>query len=567
MGYEGIVEEIKSRVDIVEIVSEYLNLKKTGENFKALCPFHSEKTPSFVISPSKQIFHCFGCGAGGDVFSFLMRYENISFQDALKLLAERTGIELKFRKDDTEKQGRRQVLLEIHRAAAEYFHQLLWDRKEPLDYLIRRGLTRETIREFFLGYAPGGGDVLFRYLTDKGFSRDDILAAGVCKKGESMVMDTFRNRIIFPIFNIRGDVIAFGGRIFREGSMAPKYLNSPETTIFRKSYELYGLYHAKREINKKGYVILTEGYLDVIACSQAGIRNVVAPLGTALTEHQLRKLKPLTRKVLLLFDSDDAGIKATMKAFSMIYAQGMLGKVVLLPEGDDPDSYIKQKGTEAFRRLIGNAMGLVDFYLATSRSGEVETVGELIRIISKVDDGVMRAKLVKDIAEKTSLAEVFIREELTRHRRGMLDSGGTLNISSHAMGVEEMLLSLLLNHPEYIKEVRKEVVPEQIENERLRRIFLKLLNSDGGDIISRIDEEEKAYISRILLDTGFDEEELDKNVKDCIKRLRERGLRKRLREIQEEIRIAAEKSDRELLTLLQKKWTELVKEGQQSGIL
>ncbi len=567
MGYERVIEEIKSRIDIVEFVSEYLNLKKTGENYKALCPFHSEKTPSFVVSPSKQIFHCFGCGAGGDVFSFLIKHENISFTEAVRLLAERAGVQLKGYSHNTEGQSRRQTLLEIHRLANEFFHRLLWDQKESYNYLTKRGISEETIREFSLGYAPGGGDVLYRYLTKRGFKEEDILASGVCKKGENTIIDTFRDRVVFPIYNMRGDVIAFGGRIIRESTMAPKYLNSPETILFKKSNELYGLYHARKEINKKGYIVFTEGYLDVIACHQAGVKNVVAPLGTALTEQQLRKIKPLCRKVLLLFDSDAAGVKATKRAFSMIYENNMEGKVLLLPEGDDPDSFIRNRGAEEFKKRFGHAQGIVDFFFSTSRSTEVEIIRELIEIVSRVEDGILRARLVKDISEKASLSEIFIREELMKQRKGQFTTDSSFNRSLPATSVDEMLIALLIGYPEYIERVKEQLTPDYIENEMVRNIYMKIIQTEKEDLFAIINEDEKALVSRLLLDISFDEEQLDRNVEDCIKRIRERRLKRRLKELQEEMRIATERSNRELLTGLQKQWTELIKEGQQSGIL
>jgi DNA primase len=321
------LDEIRNRLDIVELVSDYVTLKRAGQNYKGLCPFHGEKTPSFMVSPQKQIYHCFGCGAGGDVFSFIMKYEGMEFRDAMELLAKRAGVELKG--IDKGQQGQRQALRTIQAEAMSFYMAHLERSEAASRYLSERGVGEDTRKAFSLGYAPRGWQELYNHLRKKGFKEPFIMQSGLIAKGSKGPYDVFRERIVFPIFDIQGEPLAFGGRIIGNGQ--PKYLNSSDTALFKKGEILYALDKAKEGIREKGNVMVVEGYLDAIMCHQYGINNAVAPLGTALTSGHLRKIGRFTGNLLLVFDGDQAGKAAAMRSLHMVVEHGMRARVLMLP--------------------------------------------------------------------------------------------------------------------------------------------------------------------------------------------------------------------------------------------
>ncbi len=565
MDISEAVEEIRDRIDIVDYISEHLELKRSGANYKALCPFHSEKTPSFVVSPAKQIFHCFGCGVGGDLISFVMKYEGVEFMDALRMLADRAGIRIE-QKSKEKWQTRRSRLVEMHRIALGFFKEQLLKHAPAIRYIEKRGISPDMAEEFQIGYAPRKRHALLETLKDRGFKEEEIVLSGLCKRADSEIIDTFRDRLIFPIINTRGEPIAFGGRIIDENSPAPKYINSPQSPIFNKSRELFGLYQAKREISKKGYVIITEGYLDVITTYQHGFYNVVAPLGTSLTEGHLRRLSPLTKKILIVFDSDEAGLKASKRAFSLIYSHNLTAKVMLLPSGQDPDTFLKEHGADSFRAEFKRVRGLVDFYL--SLKGErTERIRELVGIVKTVSDPIMRAELLKELSEKTGIPEGYLHEEMksskTHRDRRRTPAGAVRGLPTP----EELLISLCIGHPEYIELVRKALGPEFIREPSLRDVFERITASDRKDFHEVLTEEELSYFSAVSLRFDIDDELIEKNIQDCIKKIRTTEFKRRLREIEMEIKLAEREGDDALLSELQIKLKEMLKEGVNEGIL
>ena len=351
------VEEVLRANNIVDVVGTYVHLQKKGANYFGLCPFHNEKSPSFSVSEPKQMFYCFGCGAGGNAATFLMKYENYSFQEALQTLADRAGIklpEVNYSEEARNKEERRQLLRAVNKEAAIYYYKLLRSQKgmKGLRYLAERKLDPSTMRDFGLGYADGSGNDLCAHLKSCGFADDVILEAGVAAFDEKRGMhDKFWNRVIFPIMDVRGQVIGFGGRVM--GDAKPKYLNSPETEIFDKSRNLYGLHIAKR--SKAPYKILCEGYMDVISMHQAGFHEAVASLGTSFTEGQAALLKRYTKQVLLAYDSDGAGVRAALRSIGILKKAGIEGRVIDLRPSKDPDEFIKANGKEAFLKRIENA--------------------------------------------------------------------------------------------------------------------------------------------------------------------------------------------------------------------
>lgn len=355
---DDIIEDVRMKNDIVDVISQYVKLTRKGSSYFGLCPFHNEKSPSFSVSPSKQMYYCFGCGAGGNVYTFIMEYENLSFGEAVKNLADRAGVELpkiEYSREARAKAERRSALLEINKQAAQYFYYQL--RRESgakaYQYLTDRGLSNETIRKFGLGYSDKYSDDLYRFLKGKNYSDELLRESGLFNVDERHGMyDKFWNRVIFPIMDVNNRVIGFGGRVMGDGK--PKYLNSPETKIFDKSRNLYGLNVART--TRKNYIILCEGYMDVISMHQAGFTNAVASLGTALTSGHASLLKRYTQEALLLYDSDEAGIRAALRAIPILREAGVNSRVVSLKPYKDPDEFIKNLGAEAFEERLGQAM-------------------------------------------------------------------------------------------------------------------------------------------------------------------------------------------------------------------
>lgn len=545
MKLENILEDIKSRLDIVELISDYVALKKAGANYKGLCPFHSEKTPSFMVSPQKQIFHCFGCHTGGDIVGFVMKYENLSFLESVRLLAKRAGMrltEIAF-KDN----GNKEVIKDIHKTALSFFTENLRRSKQAFSYLLQRGLFEETIRDFSLGYAGKDWHCLYEHLKAKGYHDHLILESGLGLRGERGIYDTFRDRIIFPIFNLHGDVIAFGGRVM-DNSM-PKYLNSPDTLLFKKGETLYGLYMAEKELRKKDNVVIVEGYFDVIMCHQSGIRNTVAPLGTALTQGHLRRLKRFTNNILLIFDGDSAGIMAAKRSLSLILEHGMRADVLLLPEGHDPDSLLREKGGGQMEGLMKKARPPLDFLLLTSRLPKTETVREILGIISMVNDRILQEELLRGLSEKTKIRESVLMDELQK-----LIKPAPIKRSTERSAYDEefLLLSAIISVPEKIETVLKNISTKEIKDSRVRKVIEEIaLSKDLNLITEKAEEEEKSLIRMLTLKPGFDPHEAERVINDCIRKIKKRLL-------DEKITLAQDKGDLRLLSHLIRERKQLI---------
>ena len=401
---EETIQEVLLRADIVDVISDYVQLKKGGVNYKGLCPFHSEKTPSFIVSPAKNLYYCFGCQASGNVFGFLMRYENFSFPEAVRHLAARYSILVP---DDPvpSQQGDQQQLYSLHQAAANFFHEyLLHDpaAQHARTYCRRRQITSETVGRFHLGYAPASWEALCREMQRQGFSPDLLLRSGLVagRENRSGIYDRFRNRLIFPIYDRLGRPVAFGGRTLEgtEVESTPKYLNSPETAIFHKGQILYGFHLAKQAIRQIGQVLLVEGYTDVIACHRQGVSQVVGTLGTALTERHVEMLKGLAKEVILAFDSDAAGGSATERGIALFLEAGIRVRVVTLPEGEDPDSFLQQHEGRELLRHVENAVTFLEYQLARAKrfydlqtpAGRADCVARILPLLEKVENQIER---------------------------------------------------------------------------------------------------------------------------------------------------------------------------------
>lgn len=423
---EAKIEEIRAAANIVDVISEFVRLRKRGKNYIGLCPFHGEKTPSFTVSDEKQIFHCFGCHNGGNVYKFLMDYEKISFVEAVQSLADKIGITIDFEESQhPEKQDELETLFDINVHAARYFSDNLLNKPEGeigRKYFQQRKIKLQTMRAFGLGYSPNQRDAFTEYSKDK-INLEKAIQLGLIIKGnEGRLFDRFSGRIIFPIFSPNGRVIGFGGRILNPQDNTAKYLNSPESPIYYKGKVLYGLSHGKDEIRRLNKVIMVEGYMDLISLYQAGVKNVVAVSGTALTDEQVQLLSRYTKNVVLLFDADNAGIKASMRSIEILLKKDFDIRIVSLPAGEDPDSFVNTYGKEKFDDLIKQAVNFLEYQTRIYQeqgyfddpNKTVEAIRELVRPIAIIDDELKRNILIKTIAKNFSLREKLLEQELDK---------------------------------------------------------------------------------------------------------------------------------------------------------
>jgi len=502
-------EEVKKTADIVEVIGQYVELKKRGQNYIGLCPFHSERSPSFTVNQSKQIYHCFGCGRGGDVFTFWMEYHNSDFPQSLKSLAERYNIPLPQKRDvyaDRKKIELKEQLFKINDLAGRYFHTILVksaNGKPGRDYFSRRYISQETIAQFRLGYAVNKWDGLLSYLKSKNCSLDRAAKAGLLiPKNNKEYYDRFRGRIMFPIFDLNHHSIGFGGRILDDS--LPKYINTPETPIYHKGYSLYGLDSAFEDIRKKDLTIIVEGYMDMLVLRQHGISNVVASLGTALTSDQIRRLKGYTKNVVVLFDPDDAGREAALKSFPLFLNEGISAKVVVLPQGEDPDSFVNKHGSDAFKKVLERAAPIFDFYLDQTLAhmghgvdGQIKALSEVLPVFMNLGQGATRFLYVHRFAEKTGINEATVWEEL-KHREGTRTNGrDILQLKSkffetqdpRKYGSDLPFFNLLLHYPEKIDTFRDqewELIVSDPEIIAIIKVVMEKFPSEGN--LDRIEE-------------------------------------------------------------------------------
>ena len=421
---ENFITELAERNDIVDVVSSYVRLgKKSGSNLFGLCPFHGEKTPSFSVSADKQIYHCFGCGKGGGVINFVMEIENLSFPEAVEFLAKRAGMAVP--EQATDKDARKRTrLLEVNRDAARFFHEQLGTDagKAAVEYMQKRRISPRVARNFGLGFAPDTWDSLIRAMREKGYTDFEMLDAGLIKRGKNGgFYDMFRNRLMFPVIDVRGNVIGFSGRILGEGE--PKYLNTPETLVFNKSRNLFALNLAKK--SKSGYIILSEGNIDVVSLHQAGFDSAVASLGTSLTPEQARIISRYTNEVIIAYDSDNAGVKAAQRAISILERLDLKVKVLKMKDAKDPDEYIKLKGPDAFRNLIEASEHQIDYRLGqitakydlSSDEQKVEFLKEASQLVAKFPGSVERQVYAMRVAQMASVDAKLVQDEVERRRK------------------------------------------------------------------------------------------------------------------------------------------------------
>ena len=567
------VEEVLRANNIVDVVGTYVHLQKKGANYFGLCPFHNEKSPSFSVSEPKQMFYCFGCGAGGNAATFLMKYENYSFQEALQTLADRAGIklpEVNYSEEARKKEERRQLLRAVNKEAAIYYYKLLRSQKgmKGLRYLAERKLDPSTMRDFGLGYADGSGNDLCAHLKSCGFADDVILEAGVAAFDEKRGMhDKFWNRVIFPIMDVRGQVIGFGGRVM--GDAKPKYLNSPETEIFDKSSNLYGLHIAKR--SKAPYKILCEGYMDVISMHQAGFHEAVASLGTSFTEGQAALLKRYTKQVLLAYDSDGAGVRAALRSIGILKKAGIEGRVIDLRPSKDPDEFIKANGKEAFLKRIENAENSFFYELRMmQRDYSMEDPAQRTQFhhavaakLCGIEDEIERDNYLKEAARRYYVDEGSLRrlvasygrtgtantvwekgaepaqaasEQQKRRTRPTRDERVEMN--------EKLLMTWLADEPEIFGQVEPYLRPEHFHDGVSRQAaegYWKILREQGGgnpaSVIGMFETQEEQEKAASMFNTRLkglhDAREREKALKDIVISIRKSAAERERRQIEE----------------------------------
>lgn len=559
---EDVIEEVRMKNDIVDVISGYVRLQKKGSSYFGLCPFHNEKSPSFSVSRDKQMYYCFGCGAGGNVITFIMEYENFSFTEALQMLAERAGVELpkaEYSTEAREKADQKSRILEVNKVAAQYFYaQLKSDRgKVAHKYLTDRGLSEETITAFGLGYSNKFSDDLFRYLRQKGYTEELIRQAGLINTDEKNgVYDKFWNRVIFPIMDVNSRVIGFGGRVM--GDAKPKYLNSPETLVFDKSRNLYGLNRART--SRKSYFLICEGYMDVISLHQAGFTNAIASLGTALTSGHASLIKRYVKEVYLTYDSDEAGTKAALRAIPTLKAAGITAKVIRMEPYKDPDEFIENLGAEAFEERIGRARNgflfslemLEKDYDMESPEGKTEFLKETAKRLGSFEEEVERnnyieavakayhvdyesmRKLVVKTAVASGLATPVSRPKSTQNREQAKDDHGSRS--------QKILLTWLIDQPALFSVISKYVLPQDFA-EGLYATVAKLLyeqyeseDINPAKILNHFTEEAEHHQVAELFHTKIQQlktkEEQEKALQETILKVKEESLEQQSRKLE-----------------------------------
>jgi len=566
-------DRVKQQADIVRVVGEYVRLKKSGQNFTGLCPFHSEKTPSFAVHPVKQIYHCFGCGAGGDVFKFVMEMDKITFPEAIRAVAEKCGIAIPRERERTPEERRenqqRSALVELHREAAAFFAQQLNGTSEgraAKAYLLDRGLDSEAMARFGIGFAPSGGEALLRAMKPK-YAENVLevsglfsLPAGEAGRDRSAkLFDRFRRRVMFPIANESGKIVAFGGRAL--GDDLPKYLNSPETPIYSKSNVLYHLDRAKEALRQRDFAVLVEGYMDAIAVARAGIANVVASCGTSLTEPQVKLLSRFTRRVIVNYDPDTAGQAATERSLAILLEQGAEVRVLALPGGKDPDSFIRSEGAAAYTKLLAEAPAYVDYLISraqkmdlTTAEGKLRAVNFLLPYVQRIPDRILRSEWATRIAQQLRIEEPVLRESMRKaanERRSEVKARPEL-VGRVGKPAERRLIQMLIDaearlpdgqdfRSQLAQEIRTDELHRGLESERILGVLIEACASgdrpDAAALALALEERDRRLLFEIAFESAapatWEEAE------SCLAVLRRRRAEEELSAVQKQIETLA----------------------------
>lgn len=574
------IEEIKSRLNIVEVISSYIKLEKAGANFRACCPFHSEKSPSFFVSPSRQIWHCFGCGEGGDIFQFVMKIEGVEFLDALKILAQKAGVQLEHKTESYKKlKSERQVIYEICNLSSLFFQTQLRKSKKGegvLKYLYDRKITDDSITDFKIGYAPDLWNSLSDFLVSRGHKREDVEKAGLAVKREGKdSIDRFRSRIMFPIFDINSQIVGFTGRIFNKKEEVAKYLNTPNTLVYDKSRIIYGLDKAKIDIRREDRCVLVEGNVDCMMSHQAGIKNAVAVSGTALTNTHLNILKRYSNNLSLAFDMDMAGNKATKRSVDLAQKTGFNIKVVEMPRGKDPADVISEGGKESWEKLIKNSKPIMQFYFDIALEGKdlalVEDKKEVLNIllpeIKIIENKIEQAHWIEELSSSLKAREEDIREELGKVESGLEHKqmeedkkDEYFETKNRKDLLQEQILSLILINPSRIKEIRIDDF-----GGRYKRVLEKIKNDpsiSSDDLVKSFDAGAKDFLGCIFLKSDLIRDmeiDIEKELKLCLSQLERLEIKAKLDEISLDLKNAERENNSEEVKKLTEEFNLLTK--------
>jgi DNA primase len=561
-------EKVKQQADIVRVIGEYVRLKKTGQNFTGLCPFHQEKTPSFAVHPVRQIYHCFGCGAGGDVFKFVMELDKCAFPEAVRTVAEKCGIPIPRPRERSPEERRenqqRTALVEMHREAAAFFARQLQQSAEgkvATAYLEDRGLNREALTRFGLGFAPSSGDALLRHLKSK-YPEKLLEISGLFSRDHSgRLYDRFRRRIMFPIANEAGKVIAFGGRA--TGDEMPKYMNSPETPIYSKSNVLYHLDRAKEALRQNDFAILVEGYMDAIAVARAGIANVVASCGTSLAEPQIKLLGRFTRRMVVNYDPDTAGQAATERSLALLLEKEFDVRVLALPGGADPDKFLKEQGADAYKKLLAQAPPYLDYLIGRARqmdrstaAGKLAALNFLMPYVQRLPNRLLRSEWATRIASELRVDEPVLREALRRaaaERRGEVKPKAEL-LAPPIRPAERRLMQMLVEAEGFREKLASEIAAgglhRGLETERIFEVLVSVTSRgerpEAAALAAVLEERDRRVLFEVLFESSA--EATWEEAESCLGVLRSRYLEQELAELQK--KIEAQVAPEELTRLL-----------------
>jgi DNA primase len=548
-------DRVKQQADIVRVVGEYVRLKKSGLNFTGLCPFHSEKTPSFSVSATKQFYYCFGCGAGGDVFKFVMEMEKTTFPESVRAVAEKCGIAIPRAKERTpeerQQNQQRTSLVELHREAAAFFVQQLNATPEgraAKGYLLDRGLDSEAMARFGIGFAPSGGEALLRAFKQK-YPEKALEASGLFSRDQNgRLFDRFRRRVMFPIANDSGKIVAFGGRAL--GDDLPKYLNSPETPIYTKSNILYHLDRAKEALRQRDFAVLVEGYMDAIAVARAGISNVVASCGTSLTEPQVKLLSRFTRRIIVNYDPDTAGQAATERSLAILLEQGAEVNVLALPGGKDPDSFIRSEGAAAYTKLLSEAPPYVDYLISRARKmdmstgeGKLRAVNFLMPYVQRIPDRILRSEWATRIAQQLRIEEPVLRESMRKaasERRGEVKARPEL-VGRVGKPAERRLVQMLIEAEEFRAQLAQEILAQDLhrglESERILAALVDVcatgVRPDAAELALALDDRDRRLLFEIAFESGAPPTWAE--AESCLAVLRRRRAEEELSAVQKQI--------------------------------
>ena len=571
---EEIIEEVRQNNDVVDVISQYVHLSRKGRNYFGLCPFHNEKSPSFSVSPDRQIFHCFGCGVGGNVYTFLMKIEGITFKEALETLAEKANIQLPVLESgiDNSREELKAKVYKVNEYTAEFYHQNLYKptAKPAQEYIKKRRLNQETLESFKIGYS-GKFDELYRALKEQGFEEKEILESGLVNKNSNgTYIDRYRNRLMFPICDVRGKVIAFGGRVLDDSK--PKYINSPENVVYSKGRHLFGLNLAKKESAKK--IVIVEGYMDVISLHQRGIKNVVGALGTALTEQQGWLLRKTTEQVILGFDADGAGQNAIARSMEILQNMGCDMRVLQIEGAKDPDEYIVKYGEGRFKLEIENAISLIEFkvknlkkeYNLENSGDKIKFLREISKILSKVDSTIEREIYIEKIAKGYNISKEAIYAEVnklvyntnvkiekTEEREKKYKKIEENEIDKDLENRENTIIALLLDsNINVFHKIKENIKPEDFKveiNKKIAEEIYKELDKENSNINKLIDtfsEEMKNHITMVMA-TDYEFEDIEKAVDDILQKYEKEKLNQKKKDILKQLETVQDEIEKKKL--------------------